>query len=89
MRWYLACSPGLPRAAWASAACAKKKPASWVALALAVAPWVGYPIVALCSFVPKGEQGQWFGLLLLTLFASGLGAAMRPSAPAVAEEKSD
>ena len=52
----------------------KRSWTAWIALVAAEAPWIAFPIVALCSFVPRGERGQWIALLILTLTSSAIGA---------------
>ena len=48
----------------------RRKPLDWIVYVAAVLPWVAFPIVALCTFVPDGETGQWVALFVVTLVSS-------------------
>ena len=32
-------------------------------------PWLLFPIISICTFVPAGESGQWIALEILTIMA--------------------
>lgn len=37
---------------------------------LGVSPWILFPIIALVTFVPSGERGQWISLLIITILSA-------------------
>jgi hypothetical protein len=51
-----------------------QKTSDWIPFALAILPWVAFPLVAMRTFVPRGETGQWVALLVVTLVSAFVAA---------------
>jgi hypothetical protein len=45
------------------------KPARWIPCGLSALPWATFPWLAIVTFVPRGENRQWFKVAWIMCFA--------------------